>query len=651
MRLETIDLIRFGHFRRLRIGLPARQPDYHVIYGDNEVGKSTLLRAISALFFGVPAKTPDVHGSKGSELRIGATISDASGRVPALKDSTPALFGDTDDGGHSKKQFSFRRRKGMSGTLLNLSEGQIPEDSLAPFLRELDRERFEQFFGLNHDRLRQGGQELLQGKGDVGSALFQAAGLLDLRRLQERLASDAKEIFSPRSRTKTIGRILGEYREAKGEISRLAISGPTVRQKQAELEAAEKALESLKAEHALLQQALDRLRRIRSNKPDLARLQVVRSALAALETVLTLPADARRQFNEATSTLATATSQINTLTHDIGQREKRIKELPADSSFTTHESEIEDLNTGTSAYSQSVADRGKRLREQEEAIQQAQSAWKQVWLQAVTEAENLKNTYAHKEEILKLVAEHRGLTSELTNAEEELRNVTQDQWRLEEQLAQHPEVADPAGLVAAIEHAKSLGDTESANARLQRETERLTRNLQRQMQNLALWSGSIQELENLKTPLVATIDQYGREWESTAAARQELSLRRGNVLEVIRQKEGELGSLTSQISGAGEGEMASVRARRDEMWQLIRAATFDKKMPQAEAEKRSGSSVPLADAFTIQLHKADQIADVRFAHARDVAIHDRLVKGLPHRGASSKGSRKKSNGWRQPNAS
>jgi uncharacterized protein YhaN len=96
VRIDCIDLIRYGHFVNREIGFPLTKPDYYLIYGDNEAGKSTLLRGISALFFGVPTRTPDVHSCKGSELRIGATISD------------------------HEKHFRFRRRKGTSGSKTSL---------------------------------------------------------------------------------------------------------------------------------------------------------------------------------------------------------------------------------------------------------------------------------------------------------------------------------------------------------------------------------------------------------------------------------------------------------------------------------------------------------------------------------------------------
>jgi uncharacterized protein YhaN len=604
VRLDSIDLIRFGHFCGQQIEFPARQPDYYLMYGDNEAGKSTLLRGISALFFGVPVKTPDVHSCKNSELRIGATISEG------------------------RERFSFRRRKGTSGTLLNPIDGQIAEDALAPFLRELDRKRFEQFFGLTHDRLREGGEELLRGQGDVGSALFQAAGLQELRHVLDKLDGDAKELFSPKSSKKTIGRVIDEYKQARSEIRKLAISAGTVKEKQAELETARQRLAKLKEESRSLQQELVRLRRIESNKPDLARLQAMRTALAALESVPILPADTGRQHDEAVAMLANANSQISTLTQDIALRERRIQELPANSLLKDHEKEIEELNTGMSAYTQSVSDRTKRLRQRDEAIETAQRAWEEIWAQPVSEAENLKNVYSSKEEILKLVGEHKGLTADLTTAEEELRNIAQEQQRLEEQLARHPDLADPAALVAAIEHAKSLGDTDRVAAKLQSDIERLTKNTQREMRKTAEWTGTIEELESLKTPLLATIDQYAKEWESLIETRRSLSLRHANALETIRQKEGELGSLTAQIAGAGEGELSSVRARRDLLWQLVRASTFDKKISREEARRQSGSSSSLADTFADQLRKADEIADIRFAHARDVVIHDRLMKEI-----------------------
>ena len=242
----------------MRDRVPTEPTGYLVIYGDNEAGKSTLLRGISALLFGVPARRQTSIAAKARNCAL----------ERLFRTATASL--------------SFRRRKGTTATLLNLDEAQIPEGRLTPFLRELDRARFEQFFGLDHHRLREGGEELLRGEGEIGSALFQAAGLLDLRNLLEGIDDEAKELFSPKSRGKVIGNALEEYRHARAEVRRLAISAAAVKERQTELDRTKENHETLKAEAQSLQQELVKLRRIAGNKPDVARIQDLRTALQGL---------------------------------------------------------------------------------------------------------------------------------------------------------------------------------------------------------------------------------------------------------------------------------------------------------------------------------------------------------------------------------
>jgi uncharacterized protein YhaN len=605
VRIDCLDLIRFGHFVNRKIEFPPTKPDYYVIYGNNEAGKSTLLRGISALLFGVPARTPDVHSCKSSELRIGATISDY------------------------EKTFSFRRRKGTSGTLLSTDEAQIEDNALGPFLRELDRERFEQFFGLNHKRLEEGGKELLLGKGDIGSALFQASGLLDLRNLLDGLDREAKELFTAKSRTKTISRAIDEYKQAKAEVRRMAISAGMVKQRQAELIAAEETLERLKLESQSLQQDLVRLRRIASNKPDVARLQELRTALSVLELVPVLPTGIRKQRDEAIASLADATSQIKTIREHIAGRNSRIEALPASSLLKLHEKEIEELNAGTSDYARGVTDQPKRVSERDEAIRLAESEWKEIWhRRPVSDAEQLRNTYLRKAEILSLITEHARLSTAFAEAEEQVRAGKEEQERLREELALYPDPPHPAVLIATIDQAKSLGDTDQATGRLKSEIERLTNSATRDMKTLRRWSGSTQELENVRMPLLTTIDKYGIKWEAVATARRDLTSRLSEIAETIQGRQIELDRLADEVGEAGENELGEVRTRRDQLWQLIRASVFDRALSSEDAQKQSGSSAPLADVFPELLRRADEISDLRFANAKAVAIHDRLVKEI-----------------------
>ena len=73
IRIARLDLERWGHFdgRSLTFGAAG---SLHVVYGPNEAGKSTTRRAVSALLFGVPARTRDTYGRPGADLRIGALL-------------------------------------------------------------------------------------------------------------------------------------------------------------------------------------------------------------------------------------------------------------------------------------------------------------------------------------------------------------------------------------------------------------------------------------------------------------------------------------------------------------------------------------------------------------------------------------------------
>ena len=56
MRIDRLDLVRYGKFtgRSLDFGEIRRErPDFHLVYGPNEAGKSTLFSAFLDLLFGI----------------------------------------------------------------------------------------------------------------------------------------------------------------------------------------------------------------------------------------------------------------------------------------------------------------------------------------------------------------------------------------------------------------------------------------------------------------------------------------------------------------------------------------------------------------------------------------------------------------------
>ena len=186
MKLARLLLLAFGPFTKKTLDFSAGASNVHVIYGPNEAGKSSALRAMTDLRFGIPPRSPDDFVHPASDLRIGGIFIDQAGRSIGLV-----------------------RRKGRGATLAGLdvrTEQPDPTFTVDSRLEReltggLERREFEAMFGLNHARLREGGAVLLSGEGDLGSALFEAsAGTSGIAALLGALDADAKKLYSHHGR-------------------------------------------------------------------------------------------------------------------------------------------------------------------------------------------------------------------------------------------------------------------------------------------------------------------------------------------------------------------------------------------------------------------------------------------------------------------
>ena len=144
MRLRRLDLIRYGRFTEesLDLPLPDRQLDFHVVFGQNEAGKSTALSAIEDLLFGIPRNSPLNFLHANPDMRVGAVLQD------------------------HHETLEVRRRKGNIDTLLTVEETPISmgEGALAPFLAGANRSFIKRMFSLDHERLREGGRETISAR-------------------------------------------------------------------------------------------------------------------------------------------------------------------------------------------------------------------------------------------------------------------------------------------------------------------------------------------------------------------------------------------------------------------------------------------------------------------------------------------------------
>lgn len=175
MRLTELKLLKYGRFDGCDLHFPLQTPDLQIIYGPNEAGKSTTMSAISDLLFGFPHITHFDFRHDKQLLRVGAVL-DADG-----------------------EPIAFRRKKGRTGTLLDSEDRVLDEGRLSALLAGYTADSFQRMFSLDHGRLRQGGEAILQAEDDIGQAIFAAgSGLVGVARLLEALEADARAVWTKR---------------------------------------------------------------------------------------------------------------------------------------------------------------------------------------------------------------------------------------------------------------------------------------------------------------------------------------------------------------------------------------------------------------------------------------------------------------------
>jgi len=258
MRFEAIDLVRYGHFSSRHLRFPESGHDFHLILGRNEAGKSTLRQAFRDLLFGIPMATSMSFLHPGTELELGARLSGGPGEL---------VFG--------------RRRK-RNGGLVDAAGDPLAADALRPWLGDVTEAFYERMFGLDHRRLEQGGQAMLQASDNVDSVLFQAAaGVSALNGVLDTLRQEADGLWAPRrSRERAWYAAADRLSEAESVLKSSTVRPSAWGNAQRESRRLEEACAAAEAEHASLLAQVRELEHLRRLAPLLAQIRQYEGALA-----------------------------------------------------------------------------------------------------------------------------------------------------------------------------------------------------------------------------------------------------------------------------------------------------------------------------------------------------------------------------------
>jgi len=587
VRIKRLHLKAFGSFSEYDLNLDGPGM-FNLIYGLNEAGKTTVLRSIMDLFYGIPQRSPDTYLHAPGSLRIEAVLEDAGG-----------------------KEFKLARRKGMKNTLLDGDDQPLEERFLQRFLGSINREFYGLMFGMDHRSLRQGGNDLLQGQGALGEALFEAAsGIGGLRELFQELDKEAGELFKPSGSRPPVNVGIERYNEMKRKVGELALAPRRWEELEETYRAEKEQVERLKEGERELLKKKARLERVGSTLPLLAQRQKNLEEMALLGDVPQLPLSFQKERLELTHQRQTAKHLQEGARKELQELQEEAAKISVKEEFLEYASDISALQERLDTYRGYVKEAPILEGEKQELQQEALSLLRRLnpALSTLEEAESLRLPLAQSEEMKHLVKEYPLLLSQsraAKNQADEMARSLEKQRREKETMGP---LRDVSALKKCLHRVRKKGDRENELSKLRSASGALEKKLQSQLNSLDLWSGTLAELLNLPLPLAETV----RSFERGCKEHQD---RANKLNEQISEEEQKLAAYQEQLVQLERGgdvptgeKLEEARRYRQRGWHLVRRAWLEGRRDEAD-ERAYGADQPLEVAYEAGVTRADEIAD------------------------------------------
>ncbi|SJM95274.1 conserved hypothetical protein [Crenothrix polyspora] len=594
MRFHRLDLIKYGKFSDRSVEFPAAKQDFHLIVGPNEAGKSTLRSAIVDLLFGIPSRSPLSFLHPLNELRLGACISNISGAL------------------------EFHRAKALKQTLRTPMDVVLPDTALTAFLGVADRHFFDQMFGLDHTRLVEGGNSILNAQNDVGQVLFQSAvGIASLGKIRDALMAEADKLWAPRKSAERA------YYSAADQLEKAAaaLKETTVRTKvwaeaNSKVENLHESLASERDRHQHLQGKRSGLERVRRLAPFLQTLKDAEKQLAELGHVVDLPIDAAAILSTAERELAVASQLLQLRNGEVEKAEGDLGEINVDQAVLEIAAEISKIDELRLQYSPYDNDIERQEMQRSALWRDVGEACVQLGWQSECEASLAGRlpTLLVRRELAKLTRDFSGLTQGLRAAEQAEKAKLAEIELLLKQLAELQAGEVNPALRAALASARSLGDPDTAIQKQQALLTRAQSALETSLQTLGQSHIAISDLMAMKPPSQHTLSRLLQDRHTLMADRKALLKRLEDQKTGVARIELEISQFKALHHLTTYEDVVQARRDRDASWLAIKTGEID--LPQG------------AQKFETTLRHADEVADTRLNNVEQITELQSLTHQL-----------------------
>jgi uncharacterized protein YhaN len=611
MRINRLDLMAFGRFTDTSLDLSRGDQGLHLIYGDNEAGKSTSLRALTGWLFGIPARTGDNFVHANPQLRIGGELQLSTGET-----------------------LEFVRRKGNKDTLLEYGRDEpLDEARFRRFLPAgIDETVFTRLWGIDHDRLIAGGRDLLEQSGDLGQALFSAAaGTASLRDILTEMQNSAVDIFKPRGSKAVLNSAISAYKDALKRMREATLPVSNWKAMQNDLSRISRAIEAVEEkidEKNRQKSALERINRV---KGALAQRRNCLAKIEALGTVLLLPEDFSDQLKTAGQTLQTALDAKERLEARRDVLNKESGSLRVREDLLKNEDAILRLYKDLGAVEKTLADRpgqdGKRRLLRNEAETLLKGIRPDMGLD---DADHLRPLLNNKKWISELARKKELLIQKQDGYKAALRDLQDETKSLESRLETLPQKEiDLTELKAAVASARKAGDIEQRlnDMTIQAAQERAA--CEKEFARLGNFHRDTDALLSLGLPVAETLDRFEKETDDLMEQSRTASQKKLETEAEKKQAEQELNALLLKEDVPKIADLEASRKDRDQGWSLIKQ-TYIQGHDIGDRVQAYTSGSDLPSVYEKKVALADRISDSLRLDADQVVKRANLEAKIDH---------------------
>ncbi|MDD4616720.1 MAG: AAA family ATPase [Alphaproteobacteria bacterium] len=597
MRLRRFDLTRYGIFTDNHVDFGERTPgtpDFHVIYGPNESGKSTLFSAWLDFLYGIGVQSPFNFVHSYQAMRIGGILEFASGMR------------------------EFVRIKRAQNSLLDTHDEPVGDISILEELGGIDRESYRTMFSLDDNTLEQGGDSILRAKGDLGQLLFSASsGLPDLSRRLGDLQVEAEKFYKTHARNVELQVLKEKLDQLKQEKERI----DTQASKHAELIEASRRSKALYDEtnksSNQLQVRKEEIRRLLDARPRLAKLRVLQGELASLTELPNVPMSWIEELPALREEEIRFETETKSSEQEIERLESIVKGISVDTVADGLAEELKEICPLQARYITAEKDLPDRYQEHRELDLRISFLLQQIERETEIDPQRLVLTASIMGNLRGLIESYSGIETANIRAREELSDA-------KDRLSEAADKVDSRTgsrnteretLLNVLKNEITTTQTCGYDIKLrlaERTCQEAQTALNAALSVLSPWSGTAEQLTVLSLPALEDL----QEWKT----------KQQGIQKRIDHQAGEMERLKTETSRL-LAQQEAVRDQKGVVTDQV-AIGIREERDQAWAEHRTHLDINSADRFEKTLRHDDEITAQRFEHTSDLAQLREIAKGL-----------------------